>query len=207
MKDYQRLLKNILGLSLIVGLFFSVYLIFFSGESETLKIDETPIHIESIKTIAEIATVSYKDEIVVDSVQYYKGETDYLDPYKWPELYDRAFNREVKKRLTLIIKGEVRYGLDLTSKNYRVSQNQDTMWVNLPKPTILDVVISPKATEVFEEKGRWSDGARRALEEKAKLRLKKNAAHLKLDEKAIENTEKLMRKLIQTDKKIIFNFE
>lgn len=207
MKDYQRLLKNIIGLGLIAGVIVVIYLFFFTGDSDELRIDETPIHIESIKTIAEIATVSYKDEIVVDSVEYYTGETNYLDPFEWPEMYDRAFNRNVKKRLTLIFKGEVVYGLDLIDNNYRITQNQDTLLVSLPKPKITEVIITPTATEVFQEQGNWSDGARKALEEKAKSKLKKNAYNLKLEQKAKENAELLIQKLVTSEKKVIVAFE
>lgn len=207
MKDYQRLLKNLIGLGLIAGVIVVVYLLFFAGDSDELTIDETPIHIESIKTIAEIATVSYKDEIVIDSVEYYKGENNYLDPFEWPEMYDRAFNRNVKKRLTLIFKGEVVYGLNLTDKNYSIKQNNDSLWISLPTPKITDIVITPKSTEVFQEQGSWSDGARKALEEKAKLKLRKNASNLKLAEKAMENAELLMQKLIISNKNVIVKFE
>ena len=204
MKDYQRLVKNIIGLGIIAAAAILIYVFFIKEGDKAPLIDDTPIHIESIKTIAEISTISYKDEVVVDTVEFYSGEFDMYNPFDWKE---HILDRKVKRRLTLIFKGEVKYGLDLSDGNYSVNQNEDTLWIKVPAPEILDIIISPKQTEVFQEKGTWGDGARKQLEGIGKNKLKTNAESMGLDKKSLENAERLFDKLIQTNKKLIIQFE
>lgn len=208
MEDKIRLIKNLAVLAVIGLLGYAVFWYFTSDDNEELVIDETPIHIESIKTIAEITTISYRDEVVMDSVEYHKGSVNAYDPRNWQSIYERAVNGSVKRRLTIIVKGEVRYGLDLTDgKNYSLTQNPDTAWLVLPQPTILDVIVTPSKTEIFQEQGTWRDKARKMLELRGKNQLKENALALNLEEKARENAESIFSKMIRTDKKLIIRFE
>jgi len=207
MNDKKRLLVNVIIVAIIAVGAYAVYLYFSSRHNTKLKIDDTSIQIRSIKTIAEISTVSYRDEIAVDSVEYYTGNYNYTSPSDWKEIYDRTVRGNVKRRLTLIVKGEVRYGLDLTDGNFTIHQNKDTVWLKLPKPEILDILLSPSKTEIFQEQGKWSDSARKEMENQAKYELRQNAEDLKLHEKAQENAERLFRKLVLTKKEIIIDFE
>lgn len=206
-KDYQRLIKNAIGLSIIAGVIVVVYLLLTKDSGPTNKIDSTPIRIESIRNIAELSTVSYSDEVVIDSVIYYKELevlSNVLDAY---DLTQRIIKRNVKRRLTLIFRGEVKYGLQLTDKNFETSQNDDTLWLNLPKPELLDLILTPSDTEIYQEQGFWSDAERKEMEDKAKKRLKENALKLKLDERAENNATKLFKRLIRTDKTIVISYE
>jgi hypothetical protein len=208
MKDLKKLVINILILSFIALIGYLVYLFFIKdNESDSLIIDETPMHIESIRTIAEISTVSFKDEVVMDSIEFFDSSINLSNPLDWFEASERVYNRNVKRRLTIIVKGEIKYGIDLTSNNFKISQNIDTLWLNIPKPKILDILVSPSETEIFQEQGHWSDGARRQLENLAKRRIQFSAENLNLDKKATENAERLFRKLINTQKELIIYFE
>lgn len=204
MRDYQRLIKNLIGLGLLSAVLLILVWYFTSSEDE-LIIDDTPIHVESIRTIAELSTISYKDEVVVDTVVYDKSELSLtnLDPTELAKMY----YRNVNKRLTLIFKGEVKYGIDLTDTNYTVAQNEDTLWLKLPRTKILDIVITPSETEVFQEQGYWSDGIRKYLESKAKHKLRSNAKLMKLEKQSQENCTRIFKKLIQTDKEFIIEYE
>lgn len=213
MKSKIRLIKNIIALVIVGFLGYLVYNFFFSKEStEEWEIENTPLHVESIRTISEIATVSYKDEVVVDTIEYYKNTEEQIsgnlnkliDPKEWK--YGLKASK-IKRRMTLIVKGEVRYGMDLTSKNYKISQNQDTIWFNLPKPVILDILVTPSSTEVFQENGTWNDNDRKLLETKAKIKLKRSAENLKLYEKSKNSVCDLFERMIVTDKKMIFYFD
>ncbi len=207
MNDYKRLIKNLVALG-VIGLFIVLAVYYFSSlENEQKKIADSPIRIESIRTIAEISTVSYKDEVVIDSIEYYDGVTDLLNPLEWPEVVDRAINHNTKRRLTLIIRGEVKYGLNLTDHNYTVKSNEDSIWLTLPDCEILDVVLTPSKTEVFHEQGTWNDGTRKQMELLAKEKLKQNAIDLNLKDKANENAEQLFNKLIRSKRKLIIDFE
>ena len=68
-------------------------------------------------------------------------------------------------------------------------------------------VSYPSKTEVFQEKGKWNDAARKELEERAKYILRTNSEELGLYEKAIDNTTKLFEKLLNSPKVIVVNFE
>lgn len=201
-KEGKRLLLNITVLLLLVAAIVISYKVFF-GEKKELTIDETPIQIESIRTIAEISTVSYKDEVVMDSVEYEKENFSLYDPRKYYDLY----NRGVKRRLTMIITGEVRYGVDLSNNNFSVNANKDTIRIILPEPKLLDVIIVPSKTQIYLEKGSWRDGARHKLESGAKRKFRKNAIALNLVKKARENTERLFKKLIVDTRVLIIEFK
>lgn len=200
-REGKRLLINSAVLLVLVlgGLVFW-YVVF--PPKEGLKIDDTPLQIHSIRTIAEISTVSYKDEVVMDSLELDQTDYSLYDPRKYMDLY----NRGVKRRLTLIITGEVRYGVDLTRHKYKLTSNADTVHLILPEPELLDVIIVPSKTEVYLEKGYWSDKERRGLETRAKEKFRKNAEQLKLNEKARENVERMFRKLIGHDRTLRIEF-
>lgn len=200
--EYVRLLKNIFVLGILTFIVMLVVNYFMPKQDSELKIADTPIHIESIKTIAEISTVSYKDEVVIDTVEYYGEYTNVFDPDEWM----RVINRGIKRRLTIIVQGEVKYGIDLTNKNYSVTSNKDSIWVTLPAPKILDVIVTPSKTEIFQEQGNWSDYTRRKLETKAKYRIQKNAEAISLQKKAQDNTIRLFKKLIRTERTLIIKF-
>jgi len=207
MSDLIRLLKNLVILIIIGGVGYLIYLYFFKeSPKDELRIDETPIHIEAIRSIAEISTVNYKDEVVMDSVVRHKGSStwSWLDSQK---MVDKYLNSNIKKRLTLIVKGEVRFGVDLTDMNYNVRQTKDSIFIQLPPPKVLDVVVSPSKTEVFQEQGHWTDRERKTMESKAKAKLISNAKSMDLNGKTERNMRTLMEQMIQTNKTVIISFD
>lgn len=207
MKDVARLTKNLIGLAIIGGFGYLIYWIFFKGDSEEkVWIDDTPIHVEAIRAIAEISAVNYKDEVVMDSIiRYTKPSSFGWEQTK--EMYDRVMHSGIKRRLTLIVKGEVRFGVDLTLLDLNIKQNEDTILIKLPKPVIIDVVLTPHRTEIFQEIGSWSDRERRSLEARAKDKLIKNALRMNLNEKTERNMRVLLGQMIRSDKKLIITFE
>ncbi len=207
MTDLVRLLKNLVVLLIIGGVIYLIYYFFFrETEEENLKIDDTPIHVESIRSIAEISTVNYKDEVVMDSVVRWKGSSTW-DWFESQRMVDKYLNSNIKRRLTLIVRGEVRFGVDLTDSNFEIRQTEDSIFIQLPKPKVLDVVVSPSKTEVFQEQGVWKDSERKTLEVKARAQLVENAKGLNLYEKTEKNMRRLMNQMILTDKTVIITFD
>ncbi len=207
-KTKVKLIKYVVIFVLIGAAAGGIWWYVSQGEEDVNLIDDTPLHIQSVKTIAELSTVSYLDEVVVDSVEYFKkDELNYYDPNDWEKVYDKTLNKNVKRRMTMIIKGQVTYGLDLTDGEFEVRQNKDTLWVTLPKPVILDIEVSPSKTEVFQELGRWRDRERKRMEMLARKKLKRNAEDLELGKKAEQNVEKLFQQLIKTEKETILKFK
>lgn len=199
--EVKRLLINLIVLLLLAGGIVTAVLI-YNREDQGLEIEDTPIQIEAIRTIAEISTVSYKDEVVMDSLEYSSDDYSFYDPRKYWDLY----NRSIKRRLTLIITGEVRYGIDLSDGNYELRPTKDSIYIFLPEPEMLDVIIVPSKTEVYLEKGEWKDHERRQLESNGKFKLMKNAENMGLQEKARENTIRLFKKLIHDPRKLKIEF-
>jgi hypothetical protein len=122
-------------------------------------------------------------------------------------MYDRLMNGGIKRRLTLIVKGEVRFGVDLTLMDLNMRQTADSIFIELPEPRIIDVVLTPHRTEIFQEIGAWSDRERRALEAKAKQKLIKNAKAMNLNDKTEKNMRILLGQMIRSTKKLIITFE
>ena len=207
MDDLTRLLKNLVVLLIVGGVVYLIYITWFkSDEEEELRIDDTPIHIESIRAIAEISTVNYKDEVVMDSVVRWRGNST----WSWfdsQRMVDKYLNSNIKRRLTLIVRGEVRFGFDLTESNFKTRQTKDSIFIQLPEPKVLDVVVSPSRTEVFQEQGKWRDSERKSLEVKARAKLVKNAKSLNLNDKAEQNMRRLMKQMIITEKEVTISFD
>lgn len=202
--EEKRLLKNLLALLLVGGLGYLVYWCFTSSEDEKLLISDTPMQIKSIRTIAEISTIHYRDELVVDSVERYGNVNIMEHPIDW---YQSQSNGGVKRQLTIIVEGEVNYGLNLSNGNYSVDESsQDSLFIHLPKAKLLDVIITPSQTEIFQETGKWSDNERKTLEAIAKKRLLDNANKQDLGLKAEEQARNLFKQMIKTDKTLIISF-
>ncbi len=210
-KSSIRLLKYLLFLLFFAVLVWFIYRWFFKGEEQDeYAISRTPLHIESIRTIAELATVNYREEIVMDSVEFYQSAAEKIAASMQTDIDQIKYNLSmspVKRRLTLIIKGSVDYGFDLGKNNFKVSENTDTIWFNLPKPKVLNVTINPSDTEIFQETGNWHDAERIVLQRKAKLQLIRAASVLELDKKSRENFEQLMHKLVPGERTLIFYYD
>ena len=57
---------------------YSIYDYFWGGQEDTYAIEDTPLHVEKVRSIAEISTISYRDEVVEDSIEYYKSTSEQL---------------------------------------------------------------------------------------------------------------------------------
>jgi hypothetical protein len=212
MRSSIRFLKNLVAL-----LFFSFmgFLLFRACSDKPqppeLVLDETPLHIESIRKIAEVATISFKDEVVSDTIEYYKsGDDEFAGTLRKLadlDLKNAIRNSEIKRRLTLIVKGEAKIGFDLTDKNYRIDQNKDTIWFHFPKAKILDINLNPSETEVFQENGTWHDYTRKQLLAKAKVKIERNVINAQLLQKAEDSMKDLIRKLMRDDRKLLIYYE
>lgn len=204
--EYLRLLKNLLAFGLVVtGIVLLVFYFSGSGEQE-LTIADTPIHIQRIREIAEIGSISYRDEVVVDSIEWYEGLGDMSNMMEWPEIIDRSYSHMVKRRLTLIFKGELKYGVDLKKDEFKIKESNDSLYISLPKAEILSININPSDTDLFQEQGAWSDHARKRMEQKALRKFKKNANDLKLSEKAEEHITRLILKLVPSQHHVQIQF-
>lgn len=154
--------------------------------AQPITIDNTPLLVKNVRSIAQLMTIEFYDEVVVDSTNISTKMLP-LPPFVFP----------VKQSLVLVVKARLIAGLDLSrldSSNF--SGNLDSLHIALPKAKILEVIVNPTDVETFSEEGTWNQKAVTALKEKAQYRITKNALNQgvlrRSDEKARNLVEQLM---------------
>lgn len=206
-RDIIRLVINLIIVALIaIGLLFIVRSC-WPKKDMSWKLDATTLKVENIRKIAEISTVNYQDELVVDSIEYYKDITEQVatNVVKLSDLENWKYavkGSAIKRRLTLIVGGEVRFGFDLKDEQFDIHSTKDSIFIQLPEPKILNVLIVPSSVSVFQEHGEWHDNARVRLQRKADGVFRNRSEKLDLQEKSKAQLELLLRKLV-TDNRVL----
>lgn len=212
MREYKRLAVNILVVLILILAGYGIYKLFFaSSDTDEIVIDDTPLKVEQVRSILELNAIRFKDEVVVDSIEYYKNSSEVIEG-SFSKLFDydqfkhgvRASH--IKRELTLIVKGELLYGVDLKKKEFEMIPQGDSLLIKIPSPELLSLSISPNKTEVYLENGVWRDFERRALERKARQKMVNSGERLKLAEKAKEPIKKIINQLLKTKKTVIIEF-
>ena len=149
-------------------------------EKRTLSIDDTPVIITKIRSLGELTTACYYDEMVLSRTKQNAFSSSALG-----SLARDGFGKDVDDHLVIIAKGTVRAGVDLmdmTEEDIRFVG--DTAYIRLPAPQYLDVIVNPSGFEVFAESGKWSHEEVTGLQETARQRLLMGADHYGLKSKA-----------------------
>ena len=150
--------------------------------AEKVVIDQTPILIKNIKTIAQLVTVTSYDEVVVDSLVYNKA-AEIFDLFR--SVSPMAILPSPQKQLVLIGRGKVLAGTNLQKLNDQsIVIHNDTAWIQLPQAEILEAIINPSDFETFEESGKWSDDEVIAVKVKARNKMISRAIERGILEKA-----------------------
>jgi hypothetical protein len=135
--------------------------------SKPVIIDNTPLVIKEIKSLAQLNTATLYQEIVVDSLA--------------PGIVSFAVPREI----VLIVKGKVTAGINLDEiKDEDISVNGDSIHIILPWSIVKDVILNPSAIETFYEKGKWTNEEITRLKLSARNKLLQEANKSRLLEKA-----------------------
>lgn len=212
-KEIRTLIIRLCLVALIAFAAYWGYQLFFKGDSaDEIVLEETPLRIEQVRAILELNTLKFQDEAVVDSVEYYQSESDVLwgtlDKLSDPDQFKHGLNPNgIKRRLTLIVRGELMYGVDLKRKDFQFIPGDDTLTIIIPQPELLSVSLNPKGTEVYLENGDWQDYERVYLQRKARNKMIASGDRLKLPERAKAPLEKALRALVRTDKLLVIQFE
>ncbi len=123
--------------------------------SKKVEIDQTPILIKEIRSIAELVTITSLDEVVVDSLVYNRRAA-FFDAVR--VVTPLVFLPSPQKQLVLIGRGKVLAGIDLQQLDTsHLFINADTISLALPPAKILEAIINPSDFETFEERGTWND--------------------------------------------------
>ena len=144
-----------------------------------LTIDDTPVIITKIRTLGELTTACYYDEMVLSQTKQNAFSSSALGSLA------EGLGKDVDDHLVLIAKGTVRAGLDLmdmTEEDIRFVR--DTAYIRLPAPQYLDVIVNPSDFGVFAETGKWTHEEIIGLQETARTRLLMGADHYGLKSKA-----------------------
>ena len=144
-----------------------------------LTIDDTPVIVTKIRSLGELTTACYYDELVLSQTKPNAFSSTALGSLA------EGLGKDVDDHLVLIAKGTVRAGLDLmdiTEEDVRFVG--DTAYIRLPAPQYLDVIVNPSDFEVFAETGKWTHEEITGLQETARTRLLMGADHYGLKSRA-----------------------
>ena len=144
-----------------------------------LTIDATPVIVNKIRSLGELTTACYYDEMVLSRTKQNALSSSPLGSLA------EGLGKDVDDHLVLIAKGTVRAGLDLmdmTEEDIRFVG--DTAYIRLPAPQYLDVIVNPSDFEVFAETGKWTHEEVTGLQDTARKRLLMGADHYGLKSKA-----------------------
>ena len=144
-----------------------------------LTIDDTPVIVTKIRSLGELTTACYYDEMVLSRTKPNAFSSSALGSLA------EGLGKDVDDHLVLIAKGTVRAGLDLmdmTEEDVRFVG--DTAYIRLPAPQYLDVIVNPSDFEVFAETGKWTHEEITGLQETARTRLLMGADHYGLKSRA-----------------------
>ena len=145
-----------------------------------LTIDNTPVIVTKIRSLGELTTACYYDEMVLSRTKQNAFSSTALG-----SLAREGLGKDVDDHLVLIAKGTVRAGVDLmdmTEEDIRFVG--DTAYIRLPAPQYLDVIVNPSDFEVFAETGKWSHEEVTGLQDSARQRLLMGADHYGLKSRA-----------------------
>ncbi len=213
MSQKLKFLRRIITLAVFVTLIVLLFRWCTKKDDDSeFTIANTPIKVELIRSIAEISTVSYRDEVVVDSVELYKSTEEQIagSLIKLTDPQDFKYglrSSAIKRRVTILVKGEIRYGFNLKNRRIRIEEKDSVIQVFLPEPEIVDIQVTPSTTEFFQENGDWNDREIRSLHVKARKKLIANAETLNLRENAKNNMNVILKQMLGKDKAFVINYQ
>lgn len=163
--------------------------------AKPVVIDETPILIKSIKSIGQLVTYSFFDEVVADSV-IVTSQASFVN----------AFNRlapvpllpAADKRLVVIGRGKVLAGTDLSIlTDSSIIIKNDTLTFFLPKAQILENILNPGDFETFIEEGDWTGQEVTLVKLKARRKMEERALQQHILDKAQIKSKSIMENFLR----------
>lgn len=116
-------------------------------------IENTPVVVKQIQSIAQLTTISAYEELVADTTVT-DSRTINLPLLPAIELPSPT------RKLVVIGKATTNIGIDMQQlRDNDVSGTSDSIHIILPPAQILDVIVNPSDVEVFLEQGTWDNAA------------------------------------------------
>jgi len=151
--------------------------------SKPVTIENTPILIKEIRSLGQIITATFYDEVVVDSTV----------KHSFPQL------PIIDYHLVIIARGKVLAGIDLKLlTDTSIIVTKDTVWMHLPQTKVLDVIINPADFETFKETGKWSQEAVIAVKIKARTKITANAYSKNIIDKSTSKAKAVMEDFLHS---------
>ncbi len=180
--------------------------------SRKTTIDDTPLRIEQIRSIVELNTLRFQDEVVVDTIEKYNGTAEQLSGtigglLSLEHFHDALSGSLIKRRMALVVQGELLYGVNLKLHDFDLKEVNDTLYLTLPEPELISATVNPSGTDVFVETGTWSDYARRVMMNKAKKKMIASGKRMHLADRAKEPLIRLITQLVQSEQPIKIQFK
>lgn len=173
-------------------------------KSQPLVIEETPIILKEINTLAQLVTVTFTDEIVMDTAKIGNG---------LPSLLPTGIGTMLVPgidRLVMIGRGKVLAGTDLKNiRNEDIQVTGDSIHVILPHAEILQAIMNPSDIETFEESGAWDDDAATALKIKIRNEVTRRAIQQNILQQADERCNNIIEAFLKNTgfKKVEIEFK
>ena len=193
--DRKIIVKITPAAVLLLVVLIMAALLFLRGnrkEKHVLTIDDTPVIVTKIRSLGELTTACYYDEIVLTGTKQNVFSSSPLG-----SIARDGFGKDVDDHLVIIAKGTVRAGIDLMEMtDDRLRFSGDTVFVRLPAPQYLDIIVNPSDFEVFAESGKWTHEQVTGLQDTARQRLLMGADHYGLKSKAYEGAMEAVTDLL-----------
>lgn len=163
-------------------------------KAQPVVIDDTPILIKEINELAQLCTIKFYNEVVVDSVTIVKKTPA---ESLLPDFSGFSGLPVTARRIVIIGKGTVVAGTDLKKiRQTDVSVTGDSISLTLPAAEILDAIMNPSDIEIFSEVGRWNAEAVTAVKVKARDQMIKQALQQQVLEKANSRSRQLLENFL-----------
>ena len=207
----SKFLKNVLFIAaftlLVIFIFQKVNILpsikdIFS--SKPVLIEETPILIQEINALAQLMTVTYSDEIVMDTAKLGIGI-----PSLVPVIGGSVLSPALDK-LVIIGRGKVIAGTDLKKiREQDIIQTGDSINITLPSSSILETILNPSDFETFIEKGKWNESAAIALKVKIRNELNDRAKKENILHQSDDRTKMIIESFLKNSgfKKVEIQFK
>lgn len=213
LKELRTLVVRIAVIGVIaLVVYFGYQIVKEYTNSREVKIEDSPLRVEQIRSIVELNTLRFQDEVVVDTIEHYTSSTDHLAGtlekiLSFQQFSDGISGSLIKRRLSLVVQGELLYGVNLKIHDFDLKAQNDTLVLTLPEPELISATVNPSGTDVFVETGTWSDYARRVMLNKAKKKMIASGERMHLKDRAKEPLVRLIKQLVHSDQPIKIEFK
>jgi hypothetical protein len=172
--------------------------------SKPVVIEATPVIITEINTLAQLITITFTDEVVMDTAKIGNGMPSLL-----PTSIGTILTPAVDK-LVMIGRGRVLAGTDLKNlKEKDINVTDDSIHVSIPHSIILQTIINPSDFETFSEKGNWDESSITTLKIEIRNEINHRAIQQNILQKADARSENIIETFLKNTgfKKVTISFE